>query len=821
MAFKKPPPSPDADRRGIDNLLGDLPDSDKILEKSTFSFYPAGTRRDLRVVLAAAAVFVVVINHYRRLEQIRRLLITIVIIGAAVALLALAQDITGATHIFWRGPPGRGRANAGPFFAYSHYGQFMNLCVGAGIGLLLVEFHKIFQRVGLPGSAPLKPLFDVRHRTAWILGLFILVGVVTVFLSGSRGAMIGLLIALGLATATLSGTRGLEGSAWFVIPLVVTGCAVVLFFGPSVIFDRFSTLENPRYYSDRLQIIKDLTVEWKQFPIVGTGLGTHEVIYPIYDHSARIDTATHAENEYAQAMEETGAGGVVMLLVFAGIIWNHYFRATRNADPPIRLAGIGLGIGLAAVQVHSLSDFGQHLPANACMTAVFCGLLISLSRLRQFQRHQLKAMGGQHPVGGDTGNSSADASSHDDLPHGHSSPDHHSYVYEESDKRGGDSWRRARRGVLLAGVCAICWWQVRSAFNDYRAESHWNHAYGLELFLAPNGWEAPNATYADLLNETTLACTFAPDDVRYRYSLNAYRWHAITRVHDPGTNQLVYNASTIEYASAICEDLKQTRLLCPTYSHALLLQGEIEFTPLLNDPAGPDHIRLAFKLARCDPTAAGMTARCDVSESLWDESEVHFRRFLELAGDFRDVVDIYIVQNQRPDIALKLAGNNVANLTKVANAVAATDPALAAEARKRAFDALKVQASRADAPASLLATLAEQHAARGNYAGAIAAYRRALAIEYVNPAWHMALARLLAHEGEFPEAIHEVRVCLLRHHDDEDARQLLSELEAAAEKEKLAAVTTRPTTRPTTTPATTIPATEPTTGPTTESSGTP
>jgi Ca2+/Na+ antiporter len=850
-------------------LLGDLPNAGQVLKQATLSFYPAATRRDLRVVLAAAAVFVVVINHYRRLEQIRRLLITIVVIAVAVSLLALAQDITGTTNIYWLVRPGRGVASAGPFYSYSHYGQFMNLSVGAAAGLLLVELHRILHRLGEPGSAPLKPLFDRKHRVAWLLGLFIVIGIVTVFLSGSRGAMIGLLVALGFASLTLSGTRGLEGNLWFLIPLAVTACAVVLFFGPQVVFDRFSTLENPSYYSDRIQIVKDLTAEWKQFPVVGTGLGTHEFIYPMYDHSTRLDTATHAENEYAQAMEETGAAGLMMVLLFAMMIWSHYFRAVRNADPPIRLAGIGLGIGLVTVQVHSLSDFGQHLPANACLTAVVCGLLISLSRLRQYQRMQLKALGAAAP---------ADADADGSPP-----------VHEESLAKGeSDNPRQVQRWVmragLLAGVGFISVWQVRGALGDYRAETNWKlAAEGREKFLTARGWDASNEQYKEILEFAAAASALAPDDIKYRYSLDMYRWHAITRVRDPDTNALRYNAMTIGYAGRIAADLQQARVLCPTYAHVLLLEGEIEFSPLLGDPAGPDHIRLAFQLSRCDQTAAGMTARCDVNdarseaaleeqflteskseeaieqlctsqgksdeaaehhrlatakleesaehhrlaEAKWMESVEHFRRFLDLAGDYKDVIDAYVAQNHRSDLALVLAHNKITDLTLLADSVAATDAAVAARARDEAYDVLKIKGAKPDAPASLLVTLAEQHVARNNYPAAITAYRRALASEYGNVAWHYSIAELLAHEGDYAEAIREAGAGQ-PYPPRPEARERIENirlLQAAAEEKKSFIATTRAATRPTTRaanqPATGRTTTEPTVGPASEPSATP
>ena len=43
-------------------------------------------------------------------------------------------------------------------------------------------------------------------------------------------------------------------------------------------------------------------------------------------------------------------------------------------------AAIGMGYGLVAILVHSLTDFGQHIPANACLTALYGALLLNLAQ---------------------------------------------------------------------------------------------------------------------------------------------------------------------------------------------------------------------------------------------------------------------------------------------------------------------------------------------------------------------------------------------------------------------------------------------------------
>ena len=44
-----------------------------------------------------------------------------------------------------------------------------------------------------------------------------------------------------------------------------------------------------------------------KFPFFGTGLGTFGFVFPLFEQSAQLSWAGHADNEYAQLMTETGA----------------------------------------------------------------------------------------------------------------------------------------------------------------------------------------------------------------------------------------------------------------------------------------------------------------------------------------------------------------------------------------------------------------------------------------------------------------------------------------------------------------------------------
>jgi hypothetical protein len=362
------------------DLLRDLPNAQEVLSAMPLSLYPHATCHDLRLVVAVAAVFVVVVNVYRRPDQIQRLLAAIAVIGGGIALVALAQDVAGNGMIYGF-VPAQDQAHSGTFINHSHYSQFMNLSIGAALGLLLVMLHEVFAEQRVTPREVTDYFRSAEAKKAKLLLAMILLGVVTVFVSLSRGGMIATLIAAAFTTLVLSSQCSLRGRGWIIVLIALGAFSCVLWIGFDQVYDRLATLGDfQSAQCGRWQILKDITLAWTKFPVFGVGLGTHEVVYPMFDRSTIAALAVHAENEYAQAAEETGSVGLLSLILFGVVVWTQYARAVRNNSACIHFAAYGLGFGLLAILIQSLSDFGQHLPANAMLSAVCCGLLVTLGR---------------------------------------------------------------------------------------------------------------------------------------------------------------------------------------------------------------------------------------------------------------------------------------------------------------------------------------------------------------------------------------------------------------------------------------------------------
>ena len=716
-------------------LLSDLPNSGSMLKFMSLSFYPHATKQNLRLVLAVAAVFFVVVNVYRREEQIKRLLAAIVVIGGSIAVLALAQDLFGNGQIYWCVSTGAGQAYSGPFIHHSHYGQFMNLSIGAALGLVMVKVHEAFAGKRITPPLVFEYLSSPDSKVIWFLPAMIIIGAVTVFLALTRGGMVSMLIAAGFTTLVVTSRRSLKGGGWIMALMALGAFICVLYIGFDAVYDRLATLRALHGYEGRWQILKDLSVSFKRFPLLGTGLGTHEVVYPMFDRSTIPSLAVHAENEYAQAAEETGLIGLAALVVFAIFVWASYIRNVRKASVPIHSAAYGLGFGLLAIMLHSLSDFGQHLPANALLSGVSCALLLALAGIGQSNKPTAK-------------------------------------VIETSQRF------RGIRVAALVFVSVVWAWALLDSDSARLAEAHWKKALLTEEMFREQTWAGTNEEYTALISNALEASNYQPGNIKYRHWLNVYRWHSISRTTDRKTGEVIITPQTLAFAQQIVDELHRARTLCPTFGATYCVLGQLEKF-VLDDPNGAERIRKGFQLAPYDSTTCFVAGLLDVEEQQIDASFEKFSRAIKLDGRFfRGVADVYINQVSRPDLALAIAGDNVGWLRYVVNIFAKTkeNNDIAKKAQAKIIEFLKAKCQKARAPAWAFASLANICRKENDNEAAIEYYRRALALNYGQVQWRFALARLLAETNRIPEAIHEAKICLRLRPEFKAAKRLIEKL---------------------------------------------
>jgi len=784
-------------------LLGDLPGAAGLLSRITLSFYPAATAHDLRLVLVYTVVFLAAAQVLRRERQYVRMLWAVTLSGGAAAVLALLQDLSESSKIYWWLDSGHPVANGGPFVSYSNYSQYINLCTGAALGLLLFMLRRDDIAPDTESSAGGKPnacltaiaqrcatsgkpkagwqMRELKNWRTWPPLAVALLGVVTLCLSLSRGGMLSLLCAAGLTVLMLARRRGMRGAAWVLGLLLLTAFTCLLYFGFDAVCDRMATLKNASDPSaGRIQTFKDILVEWRQFPLFGTGLGTHEYVYPMFDRSLDSWLAEYADSDYFQMLEEMGIVGVALVLSFAGYVWFCYARAIRRGRPRLNVIAYGLGLGLLAVMLQSMTDFGQHLPAIGCISAVFCGMLVNLSRSPH--RKVTTKTGASGEAAGATSRGFAGL---------------------------GPRWPRLATSAALAAAMI---WAVRGANATRRSQAASDRATAIADHLDFAGWEEADNDIAKLLGEASEAVSEDPSAVKPLYTLACYRWRVASlgtddqgpqdispvpsspepadgdgedadpqdKIDDPPVAVSPPSGPSQADALRVIDDLNAARQVCPTFGPIYAVAGQIERS-VLNRPIGSAHVHTAYALAPAHPEVCLAAAQLDASDGKFDDSLQKALRCLSLDASFHyQLIELYLHTVDRPDLAVAAMGGDRERLFHVYEALRderrRSDRASVRAAMAEAREELNSSCSRPDAPAWTLATLGALFREEKEYPRAIACYQKALQLQYAETSWRLRLAGVLADAGQRDEAIRQAEICLHFQPQMKEALQLIQDV---------------------------------------------
>ncbi len=220
-----------------------------------------------------------------------------------------------------------------------------------------------------------------RQRQSAAVGrLVIALGAVAVVLLGIilNGSMAGLALLLPVLVATLAVALPAAGRA----PKVLAGSGVVLMICALVALAAFtdagsnatSVSTRSDIYRITLQAIRDT------FP-AGTGLGTFEDYYRLYENPALVDSffVNHAHSDPLEWVLETGLLGILLLGAF--LLWwgTRVVRLWRAAQSD--LIALAATIASGAILAHSLVDYPLR---DAAIQAVFA---VSLAFMAEPRTH--------------------------------------------------------------------------------------------------------------------------------------------------------------------------------------------------------------------------------------------------------------------------------------------------------------------------------------------------------------------------------------------------------------------------------------------------
>jgi len=285
-----------------------------------------------------------------------------------MASLGLVQFLLGNGKFLWVFEhPSRDtfRAVKGPFQNQNHFAHFLALGIGPILWLLCHTATR---------SA-------VKHALAVGLGIVAIAGLLTF----SRGGVIAIVSAAIVCAGVYSwhsilGRRSLITAGSLGILVAATLCI----HGYQPLATRLATLRDSRSLEElchgREALYTALAEGIPNFAVLGSGVGSHRDVYPMFMEKHFDIEFTHGENGYLPLLLEAGAPGLVLVLIGIGICFFWCLRILFSRPSPKKQ---GMGSFGGRQQVGSWSSRGAAARPDmvtlvACSGAILPAMVASV-----------------------------------------------------------------------------------------------------------------------------------------------------------------------------------------------------------------------------------------------------------------------------------------------------------------------------------------------------------------------------------------------------------------------------------------------------------
>ncbi len=396
---------------------------------STVSLTPVATREALVMFLSYGLLFLVTVQRIRVVEDVERLLRWCALSAVAIAGFALVQLLGANGKFFWfyEHPFSTTyRTAKGCFTNRNHFAHFLALGIGPLIWWLQ---HSLGGQSGQKQSGQEQSgqgqsgqgqsdwrSGDFNSKAArfgsdgpgvGVRGLALGVVLFAVLLSLSRGGAVVTFLAAAICGAVCyrASALGIRFLAGLAAVGVMIGVSLAIF-GYEPVTDRLDDLTTGSIESldgsaGRRSIWAAVLKAVPDFPALGSGVGSHREVYPMYFEASGPTEYTHAESGYLQVGLETGAAGLTLLAAGMIVCFLWCVVGLRAAVSRRLLVCMGaVSASLAVSAVHSLFDFIWYVPACMAMVAILAGCACRLCQLAQegTNRHTTRVAMPRHLV---------------------------------------------------------------------------------------------------------------------------------------------------------------------------------------------------------------------------------------------------------------------------------------------------------------------------------------------------------------------------------------------------------------------------------------
>jgi O-antigen ligase len=252
--------------------------------------------------------------------------------------------------------------------------------IGFGVGFFANANHMAsLLLVAVPFLAATVPAARGSHIQRYSAFVAVIAGIAVLLLVGialSRSlAGYGLLLPVGLASIAIVLPRGSRARRLLGPAAALTLVGAIAAIAATGIGANKLGAEADTAAESRLEILEPTIEITREFLPFGTGLGSFRRVYPLFEDPDAVSSTyvIHAHNDFAEWAMETGAPGIILLLLFLAWWARAVLGVWRNADSGAFARAAS--IASAALLAHSLVDFPLRTSGLAGVFALCVALL--------------------------------------------------------------------------------------------------------------------------------------------------------------------------------------------------------------------------------------------------------------------------------------------------------------------------------------------------------------------------------------------------------------------------------------------------------------
>ena len=202
-----------------------------------------------------------------------------------------------------------------------------------------------------------------------LITLFTLLPIGALFLAASRGGIISFGAEVGFLIVLILARRREKKVLVAGAMILALAAILVSWLGIGRALDRFAAYKKLETSEGRrVEMVHDSMRIFQDHRVLGSGLGTLQEVFPLYETVYDGFIVNHSHNDYAEALAETGLiGGLCGLIFLVILFWNSWRTLTVEGDPQSFAYHAGALVACLGLLVHAGVDFNFHIPSNALL----------------------------------------------------------------------------------------------------------------------------------------------------------------------------------------------------------------------------------------------------------------------------------------------------------------------------------------------------------------------------------------------------------------------------------------------------------------------